>query len=147
MSNIDMFQEIVKRRLDAVLETERTKGAEYSRNGDRYHNFKTAAALDGETPERALWGMWKKHLVSIRDMIEDLEKHGKVPSRAQLKEKLGDNIVYSLLLEGIVEERRENEDEARAVSLAQMLKRGAGSQGFACRLGDMVDDGAKTLCR
>lgn len=36
------------------------KHKEYSRGGDKLHNFKAAAIIDRESPERALWGMLKK---------------------------------------------------------------------------------------
>jgi hypothetical protein len=71
---------------------------------DKLENFKQAGAMKGETPERALWGMWVKHITSIRKIVEDLDK-GIVPTLKLLSEKLGDNINYSLLLEGLIRER------------------------------------------
>lgn len=101
------FTEIVNNRLDQVRITEQVKGAEYSRGDDRFHNFKRAAAMDGTTPVRSMWGMWKKHLVSIIDMVDDIDQ-GMIPTPAMIKEKCGDNIVYSLLFEGLVEEMRQD---------------------------------------
>ena len=53
------------------------------------------------TPEMALWGMWCKHLVSVKDLIN-------FPGDATpelIKEKLGDVINYALLLEGLLTDR------------------------------------------
>jgi len=116
----DEFNEIAEARIAHCRSILIVKGKEYSRDGDRLHNFKTAAAIDGETPEQALWGMAKKHVVSVRDMVNDIER-GIVPSRKMLDEKITDWINYGLLLEGLVEERRRalappQEVEAAAVS-------------------------------
>lgn len=116
----DDFNEIAEARIARCRSTLIVKGEEYSRGGDRLHNFKTAAAIDGETPEQALWGMAKKHVVSVRDLIKDIER-GIVPSRKMLDEKITDWINYGLLLEGLIEERRqtltpEQEVEAAGVS-------------------------------
>lgn len=101
----EIFTELVTARLDQCRLTEQEKGAEYSRGGDRFHNFKRAAAMDGTTPVRSLWGMWKKHLVSIIDMVDDLDR-GVIPTERMIAEKCGDNIVYTLLFEGLVAEMR-----------------------------------------
>lgn len=52
--NADQFNEIAEARIDHCRQTLLAKGEEYSRDGDRLHNFKTAAAVDGESPEQAL---------------------------------------------------------------------------------------------
>lgn len=55
-----MKHEEFERILCNVLEDSRkvlsAKAKEYASSNDRLHNFKAAAAIDGETPERALWG-------------------------------------------------------------------------------------------
>jgi len=102
------FNEIVKERLEKCTALLVPKGEEYARNGDRLHNFKVTARIDGETPEKALWGMWKKHITSVKDMIDDVE-NGKIPTDKMLDEKICDMINYSLLLEGLFKERMINE--------------------------------------
>jgi len=99
------FTKIIEKRLEQCLKTQKLKGEEYSRNGNRFHNFKVAARIKGETPEQALFGMYVKHLVSVMDMIEDVVLYGKVPSEEMLEEKIGDSIIYHLLLEGMFRER------------------------------------------
>jgi hypothetical protein len=77
------------------------KAAEYASDDDRLHNFKVAAALQGETPEKALGGMMAKHTVSIFDMINDVES-GKYHTIAIWEEKIKDHINYLFLLWALV---------------------------------------------
>ena len=102
------FNRVVKNRLEACAAMLVPKGVEYARGGDRLHNFKAAGRIKGESPERALWGMYVKHLVSVVDMITDIEQ-GKMPSRKLLAEKMSDSINYHLLLEGLITEHAVNE--------------------------------------
>lgn len=44
------------------------KSEEYSPGADRLENFKEAGALQGVSPEEALFGMLAKHLVSLAQM-------------------------------------------------------------------------------
>lgn len=102
----DDFAKIVRHRFARCEQVLVEKGKEYSRNDDRLHNFKVAAAMDGSSPTMSLWGMWKKHLVSIIDMVDDIER-GIIPSEKMVDEKLCDNINYSILFEGLIAEQRE----------------------------------------
>jgi len=78
-----------------------TKGGEYSTEGDRLGNFKTAAALQNCTPEQALAGMMAKHVVSIYDMI-GANCAGPLE---MWDEKILDAINYLILLRALVSER------------------------------------------
>ncbi len=78
------------------------KGKEYSRNGDRLWNFKSAAKMRGTTPEQALLGMLLKHWVSIVDILENPEGI----DEGVVAEKFGDNINYSILAQALLGERR-----------------------------------------
>ncbi len=49
------------------------KAAEYARGCNRLSNFKLAADLNQTTPEKALLGMLKKHVVSVWDFVADIE--------------------------------------------------------------------------
>jgi hypothetical protein len=104
--NDQEFNKIVDERCDAIVAILTAKATEYAR-GDRMSNFKTAAALAKTTPEMALRGMLAKHIVSIWDLIDDIEK-GWQPAESMnnlAKEKIGDAINYLILLEGLIEER------------------------------------------
>jgi len=98
------FDSIVEHRISAIQEILLVKAKEYARNGDRLHNFKRAAALERCTPERALRGMLTKHIISVYDMIDDLERDIWT-ERSVWNEKIGDMINYAILLEALIEER------------------------------------------
>lgn len=82
------------------------KAREYVRNGDRLHNFHVAARMNGCTPERALKGMWDKHLVSIFDIVDDLDR-GESVDLEIAREKVRDNINYLYLLWALLNERNQ----------------------------------------
>ena len=72
--------------------------------GDRLYNFKRAAEISQTTPQKALIGMFLKHLVSVFDLAD-----GKLESTpAMVNEKVGDAINYLILLEAILKENRIN---------------------------------------
>ena len=96
------FNKVVDEVMAACSETLAPKGEEYSRNGDRLHNFKVAGLMQNISPEKALGGMMAKHLVSIMDIIDD-------PDGVQEKvlyEKTQDAINYLILLTALIRERR-----------------------------------------
>ena len=99
------FNRIVERRMVLIKQILTSKAKEYAR-GERLHNFKRAAALAAITPEMALRGMLAKHIVSIWDLVDDIENDFE-PAHllAFSKEKIGDAINYLILLEAIIEER------------------------------------------
>ena len=102
------FDLIVKNRVRRIQETLLSKAGEYASDSDRFHNFKIAARIvSGEeiTPERALLGMWRKHIVSVLDIIDRIDR-GIIPSAELVDEKIVDTINYSILLEGLIAERR-----------------------------------------
>ncbi|MDA3835140.1 MAG: hypothetical protein PF495_17285 [Spirochaetales bacterium] len=107
--NPTRFNEIVTKRLTTCEAVLCKKADEYASDTDRLHNFKRAAAMTDTTPEKALEGMWVKHLVSVQDLIN-------FPDRATLEsiaEKMGDTINYVLLLEAILMERMDGRVEER----------------------------------
>lgn len=85
-----------------------SKAEEYAdlENDDRMHNFKRAGALMKTTPEKALLGFMTKHLVSMFDMLDDIEAGKPVPSPEYVNEKLGDIRNYLVLLQALLHERR-----------------------------------------
>ena len=98
------FSNVSAVRINDCMETLGLKAGEYATDEDRLRNFKLAAALERCTPERALLGMWTKHLVSVIDIIEGIDQ-GKPIDRKLWDEKIGDSINYHLLLNGLVIER------------------------------------------
>ena len=90
-----IFEEQVERSRIVLV----NKAGEYA-TGDRLHNFKVAAALEGKTPEQALAGMMAKHTVSVYDMAES----GLAYPIELWQEKITDHINYLFLLNAIVRE-------------------------------------------
>jgi hypothetical protein len=103
----EQFENISKILMKHCDETLNRKGKEYSRNDDRLHNFKRAGAMLSITAEKALLGMMVKHLVSIQDMVDDIDID-KFPDYSVLLEKFGDSINYLILLYGLISERTSN---------------------------------------
>lgn len=97
----DLLDQVVDGRIRKTRELLSGKGAVYATADDRFHNFNAGAALMRCTPEKALLGYMAKHLVSIVDLIEALDR-GEVAPAERWDEKLGDAIAYLHLLEGLV---------------------------------------------
>ena len=108
--NAKDFDKIVADRMDWCEQTLLAKGEEYSREGDRLWNFKSAGRKLNCHPAQALAGMEVKHDVSIDDIIDGLAQ-GVVPPKEMVAEKIGDSINYLLLLEGLIEEERAKREE------------------------------------
>lgn len=78
------------------------KAAEYAGDSDRLHNFRKAAALQGETFAQSLGGMLAKHVVSVYDLIDK----DSIDTPIEVwNEKITDSINYLLLLKAIVVEQ------------------------------------------
>jgi len=103
------FKKLVKERQKHTDATLVVKGAEYERNNDRLHNFYRAAAMNERTASQELWSMLTKHLISIKDMVDDTAKDI-YPSKEQINEKIGDAQNYFHLLEGLFVEAKVNEN-------------------------------------
>jgi hypothetical protein len=112
--NASFFNTILEERQKKTQSILSKKAEEYASDTDRLHNFKSAAQFDDETPEKALWGMWKKHLVSIQDIINKIEhghQHGIIYEITEeewkvVNEKITDTVNYCILLEGLLYARR-----------------------------------------
>lgn len=98
------FSAILKARFEKTRNLLDKKGKEYARE-DRLSNFKKAAALMGVRPEGACFGFLAKHLVSIADLVGDLEGGLETPMPVW-EEKIGDAVAYLILLEALVTEQR-----------------------------------------
>lgn len=103
----ERFNEVVEDRLNECKNILIAKDKEYSSDTDRLHNFKKAGEMKGKTPIETLDMMWLKHRVSIEDEMNKMSADPSyVPSQGWIDEKLTDNINYTLLLEGAIEDRR-----------------------------------------
>ena len=112
------FEKIFNRRVKLTRDVLASKNAEYASDSDKMHNFKRAGAMEQCSPEKALIGMWTKHIVSLLDIVDELEKKcGTNPNcfpsfypdvyMDKIDEKIGDAINYLILLEALIIERKE----------------------------------------
>ena len=124
----DDFKKVLQNRMNQTGNILAMKAKEYASGIDRLHNFKRAAAMQGITPEKALVGMFTKHMVSIMDMVDDLsyDRHSCMETWS---EKLGDAINYLILLEGLIVERhnatcdRNIQDKMQAIPVPECKKK------------------------
>lgn len=96
------FNVIVEYRINSIKSILSIKEKEYATECDRLHNFKRAASILNTTPEKALVGMFVKHMVSILDIVDSCYKTDPVI----IDEKIGDAINYLILLEAILKEHK-----------------------------------------
>lgn len=93
-----MIEEILNRS-KAVLDR---KAEEYSSDINRFHNFDVIARIEKIPAEKALWGLFLKHFVSLKDIVENIPD---TPSDELLEEKITDSINYLVLLEMLIKRR------------------------------------------
>lgn len=99
------FDILVDNRCDAIKKTLGDKAKEYATDDDRFHNFNVAARKRKTWPEDALMGIKVKHVVSIDDLVEWAEHDpGKLTYKI-INAKIGDEINYLVLLEGMLKKR------------------------------------------
>lgn len=103
------FIQILEERTKKMKETLSSKAEEYARDEDRLSNFKQGAVPLKQTPEKYLVNLWMKHVISICDFTNDLEKHGRLASMHMWNEKIGDAMNYLVLLEALLIERMDCE--------------------------------------
>lgn len=95
------FDQVIENRIEQIRSILHTKAKEYASKTDRFHNFRVAARKTNTTPEEALQGMMAKHEVAVLDMIYEPS----IATEEMINEKIGDNINYLILLEGLLKER------------------------------------------
>lgn len=95
------FEKSVKDVLDKVSSVMFKKNVEYSRDGNRMHNFEAAGRILNCSPAQVLLGMKVKHDVSILDIVKDIDD-GRYPSESLLDEKIVDSINYLLILRALL---------------------------------------------
>jgi len=106
----EVFDKLLNQILQRTIKVLKSKSAEYSTDYDKFYNFKRTATILGKSPEQALWGMALKHLVSIIDIIENIETNRQYPNKSLLEEKITDMVNYLILLEGVIKENAEYTD-------------------------------------
>ena len=90
------FEYIISETLIQIKELLLIKGKEYRRNNNPYHNFEEGAVIEQKTREEILQGFLLKHLISVKDMRNDL-KHGIFPTEEKVNEKYNDILIYFMI--------------------------------------------------
>ena len=98
---VAQFNKLIEEQIEDIRTRSGSKNAEYARGGDKLYNFKRAASVMGVSVEEAHWGMFMKHFISTQDIVEDIEDN-KYSTRELIDEKIGDAIVYLILLKAIL---------------------------------------------
>lgn len=96
MKKEEIFECIIEETLMQIKELLLIKGKEYRRDNNPYHNFEIGAAIEQKTREEVLQGFLLKHLISIKDMRNDLKK-GIFPTESKVDEKYNDILIYFLI--------------------------------------------------
>ena len=86
----DRFEELLDELDGNSLQTLKQKNAKYAPGDDTLHNFNAGGDVFGGTPAQACWGYLTKHLVALRDKVQNNDFH----DRADLLEKCQDSINY-----------------------------------------------------
>lgn len=103
------FEEVVDCFLNSIRETLITKGAEYRRQNNPFHNFDMGSKRSGLIREKVLDGFLLKHEISIEDITNDLVD-GKLPTIKVLDEKFGDNVIYLIIKMASIIDKIENNE-------------------------------------
>lgn len=82
----DLLEELDNNSVKTLVE----KNARYSSSHDCLHNFNSGADISGGTPAQACWGYLTKHLVALRDMVNNDD----FSNREDFMEKCQDSINY-----------------------------------------------------
>jgi len=99
--NFQIFDDIVDAQCRKCKRVLAGKSDEYTGDSaDRLIQFKTAGALQDETPIKALTGEMVKHTTKIYDYAKNPEEH----TKKAWNEVITDHINYLLLLKGLLEE-------------------------------------------
>jgi len=99
---------VIAAQIDHIRQSLMAKNVEYGHNEEALYNFKRAAKINNTIPEVSLWGFASKHLVSVIDIIVNLQ-NGELADKKQFDEKIGDLINYLILLKALIYERYEQE--------------------------------------
>jgi hypothetical protein len=105
MTRKQFVQEVVQRRVQLIKDVLQSKNEEYAGQDDVFKAFTEALPLSfHDTKQAVAWEFMVKHLQSIKLIIEERAKTGKIPDEKLLEEKIGDAINYLILIEGMFKE-------------------------------------------
>ena len=105
MTRKQFVQDVVQRRVQLIKDVLQSKNEEYAGQDDVFKAFTESLPLSfHDTKQAVAWEFLVKHLQSIKLIIEERAKTGKIPDEKLLEEKIGDAINYLILIEGMFKE-------------------------------------------
>ena len=108
MTRKQFVEDVVQRRVQLIQDVLQNKNEEYAGKEDVFKAFTEALPLSfHDTKQAVAWEFMVKHLQSIKVIIEERAKTGKLPNEKLLEEKIGDAINYLILIEGMFKEEFE----------------------------------------
>lgn len=111
----DEFLRMMDAEYQTIRKINETKGHDYAGDDDALLNFKTAAAAVGLAPEQ-IWSVYAhKHWSAVMTYVRD---QGQLASEP-IEGRLHDLILYSFLMLGLIEERK----QARPGPIEQVFAR------------------------
>jgi uncharacterized protein (UPF0297 family) len=101
------FREAYDKAVEHETEVLFSKSKLYAKNGDVFQNFRHAASLSQETPEKALMGMATKHVINVYTMVGYINSGDPklLPDPKNFNESICDVRNYLILLEALYQER------------------------------------------
>lgn len=104
----DRFKRLLEERMVKIRKTLEAKKVEYAKTS-RMHNFERASKVLGCSQERALMGIAVKHIVSVLDIVDQIEANMDGSLTLDFwNEKMGDAINYMCLLDVMVRSRKQS---------------------------------------
>ena len=105
ITNQTQLTKILENCIKKMKEVLSAKNKEYSDGEDRLANFRRSGGLQGICPEKALIGMWSKHVVSIIELAKWAETEDPRLTEKIVDEKIIDAMNYLVLLRALLAER------------------------------------------
>jgi len=119
--NRKTFETYLAEHLGAVSIRAVGKGKEYAEDANAFTNFEKGVAISlHDEPEAVCWEYLCKHLQSIKDMVNAVNISGQVtgyPTREMLYEKVGDAVLYLILLQAMFDKRIKEYEAENSVTL------------------------------
>lgn len=126
--SFDKYKDTINNMIAYCQNLINNKLIQYANKNDVFKTFNEAAELQEILPEQALFGMMAKHIGSIRNMLDKVEKdiysmtindaEGAEYSLDVWKEKIGDNITYLLILYAMISSRIDEQAYLRDTRMA-----------------------------
>lgn len=115
------FEMYLQETFGEIVKKAGTKGREYAEDSNAFMNFERGVGLSlHDEREAVCWEYACKHLQSIKDMVNAVNIGGEVrgyPTREALYEKIGDAVLYLVLLQAMFDGRIKDYESENLVTL------------------------------